>query len=68
MRRLDQSELVADQFDRDSIMLYTFPPDYFKSGEQSPCFAPYTTALSPGDRRMMEQMYPADRNVDITRY
>ena len=68
MRRLDQSELVADQFDRDSIMLYTFPPDYFKSGEQSPCFAPYTTALSRWDRRMMEQMYPADRNVDITRY
>ena len=68
MRRLDQSGLVADRFDRDSIMLYTFPPDYFKSGEQSPCFAPYTTALSPGDRHMMEQMYPADRSTDITRY
>ena len=68
MRRLDQSGLVADQFDRDSIMLYTFPPDYFKSGQESPCFAPYTTALSPGDRHMMEQMYPADRSTDITRY
>ena len=56
MRRLDQSGLVADQFDRDSIMLYTFPPDYFKSGQESPCFAPYTTALAPGDRHMMEQM------------
>jgi hypothetical protein len=68
MRRLDQSGLVADQFDRDSIMLYTFPPDYFKSGEQSPCFAPYTTALSPGDRHMIEQMYPADRVTDVSRY
>jgi len=68
MRRLDQSGLVADQFDRDSIMLYTFPPDYFKSGEQSPCFAPYTTALSPGDQRMMENMYPASREADVTRY
>lgn len=68
MRRLDQSGLVADRFDRDSIMLYTFPPDYFRSGEQSPCFAPYTTALSPGDRGMMEQMYPASRIDDVTRY
>ncbi len=68
MRRLDQGGLVADRFDRDSIMLYTFLPDYFKSGDQSQCFAPYTTALSPGDRRMMEQMYPASRDDDLTRY
>jgi len=68
MRSLHESGLIADAFDPDSIMLYTFPADYFERGQASSCFASYNTELSAGDRRLVERMYPEDRLAAVKPY
>jgi hypothetical protein len=68
MRSIHEPGLMADAFDRDSIMLYTFPADYFFRAETSPCFAPSNSRLSGGDRAIMERMYPQDAMADIGAY
>lgn len=68
MRKIHEPGLAAEEFDRDSIMLYTFPPDYFVKADASPCFAPSNSRLSEGDRHIMERMYPQEVAADIGGY
>jgi hypothetical protein len=68
MRSIHEPGLMADEFDRRSIMLYTFPAEHFLKAETSPCFAPSNSRLSAGDRVIMERMYPHDATADIGEY
>ena len=68
MRRIHEPGLTAEEFDRSSIMLYTFAPEFFVKADASPCFAPSNSRLSTGDRRIMERMYPQEATADISDY
>jgi hypothetical protein len=68
MRRIHEPGLTADQFDRSSIMLYTFPADIFVKADSSPCFAQVNSRLSSGDQSIMERMYPQEVAADVADY
>jgi hypothetical protein len=55
---LNEPGLYTTAFDNKSIMLYTFPASYFKSGTKSSCYSPANTVLSDGDKNIMAQLYP----------
>jgi hypothetical protein len=60
LRVLLEDGLTLGPFDRHSIMLYTFPPRYYKDGTQSSCYAEANDALSASDLVLLAQVYPAD--------
>ena len=60
MRSIQTKGLIAEEFDKKSIMLYTFPVQFYIKGQESPCYSEYTSAISDGDRKLMERMYPKD--------
>ena len=60
MGRLMRRGLIADKFDAKSIMLYTFPAEYFTNGEQSSCFSLPNRIFSDGDTELVRRLYPAD--------
>ena len=54
-------DLMMTQFDPKSIMLYSFPKEYYVKGDKSSCFIPSSNnAISDTDRTTIEFMYPAD--------
>lgn len=54
-------DLMMTDFDAASIMLYSFPKEYYVNGEKSSCFIPFSnTAISPADRATINFMYPSD--------
>ena len=67
MRSLNPVGLATTTFDAGSIMLYTFPPEFYHKGQNSPCYAEENTTLSSGDLELALDMYPPDRNVAVAR-
>jgi hypothetical protein len=65
MGALHEAGLKTTDFDKKSIMLYTFPAFYFKNGEKSSCFNPTNTTLSGGDGSLVGKMYPVGKNARI---
>lgn len=57
---IEKSGVIATEFDRQSIMLYSHPVRFYKKGKDSPCFIKERAQLSPGDRSLISQLYPAD--------
>ena len=54
-------DLMMTDFDSQSVMLYSFPAEYYLNGEKSTCFIPSSnTSISDGDRLTINYMYPAD--------
>lgn len=54
-------DLMMTQFDAQSVMLYSFPKEYYVNGEKSSCFIPFAnTAISSTDRTTINYMYPSD--------
>lgn len=47
-------------FDVKSIMIYSFPPKFYISGDASHCFATETSALSDGDIEGVRKLFPKD--------
>jgi hypothetical protein len=62
MRRLlnDGDVKTLGEFDRQSIMLYTFPAWMYHKKEQSPCFFTQNTEISKTDAATLATMYPVD--------
>lgn len=59
MRALVSTErLVTTPYDLQSIMHYYFPPEFFKRGKASRCFAGQNRTLSPIDRQAVREAYP----------
>ena len=69
MRRLlnDGDIKTVGEFDRQSIMLYTFPAWMYLSGENSTCFFTANAEPSKGDRATVQVMYPADPAVALAK-
>ncbi len=58
MGALNEPGLLASAFDRKSIMLYTFPPEFFKQGNQATCYNPPNRSISDGDKAIVSALYP----------
>jgi hypothetical protein len=56
----DHKDLVSPtDYDSESIMHYSLPAWMFKGGMNSPCYVPYRSKLSNGDKKAVSIMYPA---------
>ena len=54
-------DLMMTDFDAKSVMLYSFPAEYYNEGDKSKCFIPASnTEISEVDRVTVNYMYPAD--------
>lgn len=54
-------DLMMTEFDPKSIMLYSFPKEYYVNGEKSSCFIGHSNdAISDSDRVTINYMYPSD--------
>ncbi len=51
---------VRTKFNRKSIMLYTFPTNFYKKSQQSRCYSPGNVALSEGDIELLKSAYGSD--------
>lgn len=60
---------VATNFDKDSIMLYSFPSEFYKAGTSSRCYSKYNYVLSEGDKVTARKAYGAgsvrDRDIEF---
>lgn len=54
-------DLMVTDFDRKSVMLYSFPAEFYLKGADSSCFIDHANDdISPVDRATVAYMYPAD--------
>lgn len=54
-------DLMVTNFDPQSVMLYSFPPDFYLKGDQSSCYISHANDdISAVDRATVTYMYPAD--------
>jgi hypothetical protein len=58
--RISTPDNVHEIFDVKSIMLYSFPEIFYKSGTNAECFTEGNSILSEIDIRAMEKFYPRD--------
>lgn len=58
--RPNEGDSAASQFDVDSIMLYSFPKEFYKSGVASECHTDGNSMLSTQDKNAIKTFYPAD--------
>ena len=62
-------DLMMTEFDSESVMLYSFPKEYYLKGESSKCFIPKSnTTISDTDRVTINYMYPADASARVKNF
>jgi len=62
-------DLMLTDFDAQSVMLYSFPAEYYLNGDKSNCFIPQSNnGISETDRVTINYMYPADANARIKNF
>ena len=60
---------MMTEFDSKSVMLYSFPAEYYVDGDKSKCFIPSSnTAISETDRSTINFMYPADASARVKNF
>jgi hypothetical protein len=59
----DSREFIFSLYDKKSVMHYSLPAKYFTSGQNSLCYIPTNSTLSPGDLNAVRAAYPLDPNV-----
>jgi hypothetical protein len=63
LKQLPAGGLTYSPHDKTSIMHYSFPAWMFKKAEASTCFTSRNNELSPMDKQMMGEAYPASRAI-----
>ncbi|MBC8038839.1 MAG: hypothetical protein H7X89_16670 [Rhizobiales bacterium] len=62
-------DLMLTDFDAKSVMLYSFPPEYYLNGDKSTCFIPKSNdGISETDRVTINYMYPADASARVKNF
>lgn len=62
-------DLMMTEFDSKSVMLYSFPAEYYHDGDKSKCFIPSSnTTISDNDRTTINYMYPADASARVKNF
>jgi hypothetical protein len=65
MKEESAENKVLSKFDPKSIMLYNFPPRFYKQGQTSSCYTPGNFALAAADLEMLARIYPVDRQLRV---
>ncbi|MGE0006709.1 MAG: M12 family metallopeptidase [Parvibaculaceae bacterium] len=66
LRQAAGEDLQLTKFDKNSVMLYQFPADFYKRGAKSKCFvAQPNSQISSGDRALVAAMYPANPSARL---
>lgn len=66
LRQASGDDLKLTKFDKDSVMLYQFPADFYKKGQGSKCFVPQPNSqISSGDRALLAAMYPPSESARL---
>ena len=69
MRQLSGPDVVATEFDRNSVMLYQFPANFYKSGTKANCYIDKPTAdISGGDMNEIAGLYPLEESERIKQF
>lgn len=68
MRQLNQPGTFASEFDKHSVMLYTFPKKFFKSMKASTCFSEENYSISQVDRDVLRDLYPSNQKQRLAQY
>lgn len=69
MRPLSGEGLVATAFNKMSVMLYSFPAQFYVNGDKSECYISHdNNEISQGDRDVIDTIYPADPNARKQRF
>ncbi len=62
-------DLMLTDFDAKSVMLYSFPAEYYLNGDKSSCFIPKSNdGISETDRVTINYMYPAEASARIKNF
>ena len=62
-------DLMMTDFDSQSVMLYSFPAEYYVNGDKSKCFIPASnTTISDTDRTTVNYMYPVDASARVKNF
>src|SRR5262249_47431785 len=59
LQKYSLDQLNATEFDEESIMLYSFPPELIEGGKGTPA----NTDLSSGDKKFIAKMYPKAQEI-----
>ena len=59
LQKYSLDQLNATDFDEESIMLYSFPPELIEGGKGTPT----NTDLSAGDKKFIDKMYPKAQKI-----
>ncbi|MGE3876843.1 MAG: hypothetical protein AB7F74_28125 [Parvibaculaceae bacterium] len=66
LRQAAGDDLQLTKFDKNSVMLYQFPADFYKKHDKSKCFVPQPNSqISEGDRALLAAMYPANESARL---
>ena len=69
MKPMSGDDLMMTDFDIKSIMLYSFPAQYYIGGESSKCFiAASNNAISDTDYATVAYMYPAEASARMEQF
>ncbi|MEO9959662.1 MULTISPECIES: M66 family metalloprotease [Alphaproteobacteria] len=59
LRSIRDRNVQSTKLDKNSIMKYYFPPEFYKTGKDSRCYSEENIELSDGDRATIAAIYPA---------
>ena len=66
LRQAAGEDLQMTKFDKNSVMLYQFPSEFYKNGANSKCFVPEPNSqISGGDRMLIAAMYPSNASARL---
>ena len=69
MAPMGGEDLMMTDFDSKSVMLYSFPPEYYVNGDKSACYIPFSNPdISDADRATINYMYPSDPSARIKNF
>lgn len=69
MRQYRDTDVVASDFNPHAVMLYQFPPAFYKTGEKAKCYIPQQNSeISDGDRAELAKLYPINESARIERF
>ena len=68
MNELNQPGVFASAFDNKSVMIYSFPREFYKQGEKSRCYAETNFSISAIDATIVRELYPPDETKRVAKY
>jgi hypothetical protein len=69
IRQYRYDDTVASDFNTGSVMIYQFPPEFYKSGIQAKCYIEkLNSEISEGDLAELASMYPINDSARVEKF